>query len=186
MKAFNKAVISLIALTVVSANAADIKSNSADRYIRVTKQGDLRSFQLCSKSGSSCSPLGSRNWYKVSALESQRTREQWQAAGSTVGAAAATVLALAGGWLAASVIGGGTLAVGGGTLLAEGVGVSGATIGTGVLASFAKVGPVEQFKQQYLLRSEVINDEEVNLDGKDDRDIQEIAVRLEELLRKLD
>jgi hypothetical protein len=178
--------IAFLSLTSLMANASDITSNTADKYIRVSKKDDLRKFELCSKSGGigSCLQLGYRGWYKTSELEHQRTIEQWQAAGSTAGALAATALALLTSGTVVAFAGAtstGALAttVEAGTIVA-------ATGGTGVLTSVAKLGPVEQFKQQYLLRADVINDAEVTVNGKDDRDIQDIAVRLEEILHKLD
>lgn len=178
--------LTVLTIACLSASANDITSNTADLYIRVSKKADLRKFELCSKSGgpASCHPLGYHAWYKASELDHQRTIEQWQAAGATVGAAAATALAcLTGGSIVAMV--GAT--ANGAIATAVQIGAVTATTGAaGTAASFMKLGPVEQFKQQYLLRSEVIDDGDVAVNGKDDRDIQDIAVRLEELLHKLD
>jgi hypothetical protein len=179
------AALSLAFLTTLSASAQtfDIKSAKSDLFIQVTKSGDLRKFELCSKrkGPESCKPLGFREWYSVKELERQRLQEQAEGAVSVVGTAAVLVIS----YFTILVPAAATSAA---------VGLSGygtaTVIGTSTVASTAyytlsKLGPIEQMKQQYLLRSDVINDEQVEVKGANDAKIKEIADRLEVVLNKI-
>ncbi len=188
MKPFrSNAALALAFFTALSssAQAFDLTSKQADLFIQVTKSGELRKFELCSKKKGpeSCRVLGHREWYSVKELKRQRLQEEAEGAVSIVGTAAVAVVAYFTLLLPVGVA-------------AAGVGLAGAVSGPVVilgtstvlptaLYTISDLGPIEQMKQQYLLRADVINDEVIDIKGAKDGEMQEIADRLNVVLGKI-
>lgn len=184
MKSFISLLISCFFAS--SLMAADIKSPKSDLFIKVEKDQDLRRFSLCSQSKgpASCQFLGFKQWYSLEELNAQRSIEQLQVGASALGVGALAYTGAVAGWL---IVGGVAEATAGAlsAAIANGGAISfaGATfIGSEVL----KVGPVEQFKQQHILRDEVANDEDVLLKSANDKKMKEVAKVLRTVLEKLD
>jgi len=190
-----KALLSCVVLASLLApqvsSALDITNNGVDTFIQVVREGHYRRFAICkaSEMPDSCRPLGDRPWYTVKMLNHQYKVELAQAVGSTVAAAGVAILAC----LSGAAIYGGISYFGASAALAGTAGnvigvtvTAGAGAGGGALATLASWGPVEQFKQQWLLRDDVINDHDVILTGKTDKDIEAIATRLDLVLRNIE
>lgn len=176
-KLFLGMLVGLTSLTVApSAHAFDIHGDANTKhYIAVEKSGDLRKFELC-KDSKHCQELGPRTWYSIGELETQRNWEIAQASASTAGGVvAALVVYITGG----SAI---QLASVGATTAAA---IYGSAAVATASAAVSNAGPVEQWEQQYVLRSDVVNDGDIVLSGASDKKIIAIARRLESLLAKL-
>ena len=163
-----------------SSFAMDIVAPNAKHFIKVQSKSEFRSFSICQTVGSgiTCEQLGDRQWYAVKDLQDQRVIELAQAVASTVGAAAVTVSAFVGGVFVADMLAGGSL------ILMNVIGIA-IPIGTFSLANMTNPGPAEQFRQQYLLRDDVVNDVTIVLKTANDQEVKQIAARLEMLLNKL-
>lgn len=171
----------LLLAVMPSTYAMDIVAPNAKHFIKVQSNGEFRSFSICQTAGSgnTCEQLGDRQWYAVKNLQDQRVIELAQAVGSSIGAAAVTVGAFVGGVFVADMLAGGSFVV----MNAIGIAIP---VGTLTLANMTNLGPVEQFRQQYLLRDDVVNDATIVLKAANDHDVKQIAARLEMLLNKLD
>jgi hypothetical protein len=169
-------ILLLLQLTTV-AYGADIIGGKSNNFIKIETSNDLRKFSLCSKKENACSELGNGRWFDVNDLSDQRNIEMVQAGLSTIASAGAVIFAFYG----ATVL---TVVTVTSTTASLSVGAV-ASVGTGIGSNLLELGPSEQLKQQYLLRSEVIYDEEIILSAATDKDIKKIAKRLDVVLQKI-
>lgn len=178
MKHFFSLLALFLTLNSVSSFGRDIESTESNLYIKVEKNKykQIR-FSLCQKNLPKipCRVLGS-GYYSEGILKSQRLKEQLEAGVSVVG----TVVAAAVGGVTG--IGLSVLTGSVGTVALTVIGVSG-TAAAGIQA-ISDLGPIEQLKQQYLLRPEVVQDKDVKL-SVGDKEMGKIAYRLDIVLNKI-
>lgn len=172
---------------VTSAMAEDITGGNSNLYIKVETDQEMRRFSLCDKrqGPSSCDVLGFRGWYSVEELKSQRNTEIFQTVLSGGAVAGATVFASVGGWLIAGGVANTWLTLGASDIIANAISL-GAIGATPLAAEVVGLGPIEQFRQQHILRGEVINDQRIHLENANDKKIQKLAILLRTILEKLD
>lgn len=189
--------LSLLLSVIISlssmAHADDLVSEKSDLFIKITiNESNLRCFSLASKTKGEVLQLGAlpgsnqQRCFSVEQLENQRNWEIAKLTGSSVASLAAIVvvgvgLYFTGGWTAVA-------AAEGAADGAFGVGVSTGVLGaggTGGLIITSDLSPVELAKRQYLLRNEMINDGLAHYDSATDVEMNEIAMRLDEVLKRI-
>jgi hypothetical protein len=175
-----------IMLIVFSINsfARDVISTGTD-FVKVTKIGNLRRFELCSTVKKRCDRLGRRD-YKISELQTLQTILAWETAGSSVASVLGIACAGMGVVAGSAAVGGAGLFAAGADLVGAGFGMAliGGSVGGTALAITSKYNPVSLYGRLDSVRDEVIEDKTVSLEGGNSK-IRDFAETLDEALKSI-
>lgn len=171
-----------------------LPQNPDDRYvIQVTEDSVTQKihFELCDLVDSdlepfvNCRPIGNVDGYTLQSLEDQRIIERNQTIGTSAVAVVTTVLAAwtgfgLSGWVAAnsSNMTGWT-----GTAVTIGGTLGGGGVVGGIELAIGATNPFNQYKDQKILGSDIVSDQDTHLSGGT---VYEYAQRLERMLAKID